>query len=112
MQKWVDTLLAGLEGVAISIYTDITSVTPYKRIYQLLIPNYRYCVKCPFYRTNSIEIIVNILELVDEMMCLETPNKALTVLFRNSACVKDIAEKTARKLWIVVADLNTILSSS
>ena len=40
MQNWVDTLLAGLEGVAISIYTDITSVTPYKRIYQLLIPKY------------------------------------------------------------------------
>lgn len=95
MQNLADTLLAGLEGVAISIYTDITSVTPYKRIYRLLIQKYRYCVKCPFYRTKSIEIIVNILELVDEMTCLDTPNKALIVLFRNSVCVKVIAEKIA-----------------
>ena len=52
-------------------------------------------MKCPFYRTNSIEIIVNILELVDEMMCLDIPNKVLIVLFINSVCVKVIAEKIA-----------------
>ena len=112
MQNLADTLLAGLEWVAISIYTDITSVTPYKRIYQLLTTIYIYYVKCPFYRTNSIEIIVNILELVDEMMCLDTPNKVLIVLFINSVCVKVIAEKIAWKSFAIVEDLNTKLCSS
>lgn len=106
MQNCVDTLLAGLEGVAISIHTDITSVTPYKRIYHLLTPKYIYYVKCPFYRTNSIEINVNILELVGDVLCLGTPSKALTVLFRNSVCVRVNAEKMAREMCNIVEDLD------
>ena len=69
-------------------------------------------MKCPFYRIKSIEYIVNILELVDEMMCLGTPNKSLDVLFRNSVCVKVNAERNARESCVIVEDLNTKLNHS
>ena len=39
------------------------------------------------------------------MMCIDTPNKVLIVLFINSVCVKVIAEKIAWKSFAIVEDL-------
>lgn len=40
------------------------------------------------------------------MLCLGTPSKALTVLFRNSVCVRVNAEKMAREMCNIVEDLD------